>query len=325
MWELSKTYLVTGGAGFLGSHLVENLLEKEYNVICFDNEFRGSFQNLSHLDSEKLSNVKGDIRKLEDWPQTNEKIDGIFHLAAINGTPLFYSIPDVVLDVNVIGTINALEYARKNDIEYFSFASSPEAYGIPSKFPTPEDELLTVPDLDNPRWSYGASKIIGEVYCSNLARKHGFKCSIIRYNNTYGPRDHSGHVIPDITRKILAGNDLVVEGTGEETRSFCFISDTIDAALLIEQKQEKQIDVFNVGNDSETKINKLVSMLLEMSNSDIVPKFSPMKNPGTHKRLPNIDKIRKLGYKPKMSLEDGLKITFEWLKENQKSIHLNND
>jgi len=322
---LSKTYLVTGGAGFLGSHLVEQLLNNGHNVICFDNEFRGSFKNLSHVNSEKLIKVKGDIRRFEDWPSVNEKIDGMYHLAAINGTPLFYSMPDTVLDVNVIGTINALEYARKKDIEYFSFASSPEAYGIPSKFPTPEEELLTVPDLDNPRWSYGGSKIIGEVYCSNLARKHGFKCSIIRYNNTYGPRDHSGHVIPDIARKILTGEELVVEGTGEETRSFCFISDTIYAALLIEQKQEKQIDVFNVGNDSETKINKIVSMLLEISNSDIVPKFSPMKNPGTHRRLPNIDKIRKLGFEPQVSLEDGLKITFEWLKENQKSVQINNN
>jgi len=307
-----KTYLVTGGAGFLGSHLVERLLSEGKKVICFDNEFRGTFQNLSHVKSKELIIHKGDVRKPEEWPKNYGKIDGIFHLAAINGTHYFYSIPEEVLEVNVKGIINALEFARKNDIDYFSFASSPEAYGIPDKFPTPETTKLTVPDLDNPRWSYGSSKIIGEVFCINYARKFGFKCSILRYHNTYGPRDYSGHVIPDLIRKIITKERIVVEGNGNETRSFCFINDAIAATLLIQEKQRSDFDVFNVGIDVETKITDLIKNLEEIFDKKIQPIFKPKERPGTQRRMPDITKIKKIGYKSKTCLKTGLKITVNW-------------
>lgn len=309
-----KTYLVTGGAGFLGSHLVERLLSEGNKVICFDNEFRGTFQNLSHVKSKELIIHKGDVRKPEEWPKNYGKIDGIFHLAAINGTHYFYSIPEEVLEVNVKGIINALEFARKNDIDYFSFASSPEAYGIPEIFPTPETERLVVPDLDNPRWSYGSSKIIGEVYCVNFARKFGFMCSILRYHNTYGPRDFEGHVIPDLIRQIISGNETIkVEGTGEETRSFCYIDDTIEATILVKDKQDNQIDVFNIGIDHETKIKDLIKILENITNKKLKTVFQSRKQLGTARRIPDISKIKKLGYNPRFSLQDGIKTTYKWL------------
>jgi len=307
-----NTYLVTGGAGFLGCHLVERLLSEGHTVYCLDNEFRGTFNNFKNLSSKNLVLKKGDVRKEDDWPYEIEKIDGMFHLAAINGTKYFYSIPEVVLDVNVKGTINALEFLRKKDIKYFSFAGSPESYGIPNVFPTPESASLVVPDLDNPRWSYGGSKIIGEIFCANYARKYGFQCSILRYNNAYGPRDESGHVIPDLINKILKNEELEVEGTGNETRSFCFVADSIDATLLIKEKQNSQIDVFNVGIDVETKISDLIKLLGKISNKKISPKFKPKSQAGTPRRIPDITKLRKLGFEPKVALEQGLKLTYEW-------------
>lgn len=313
MTNSEKTFLVTGGAGFLGSHLVDKLLQLEYRVVCFDDESRGNFANIENKNSNKLVKIKGDIRKIQDWP-SNEKISGLFHLGAINGTLNFYSIPETVLEVNVKGIINALEFARKNEIEYFAFASSPEAYGIPKVFPTPETESLHVPDLDNPRWSYGGSKIIGELYCSQFAKKYGFKCSILRYHNTYGPRDFSGHVIPDLLTKILNNEKLQVEGTGEETRSFCFVSDTIDATLLVYEKQKLPVDIFNIGFDKETKISHLIDLLLKITGKKTKPIFIPKDKAGTNRRLPDISKLKKLGYTPKIPLEEGLQLTYDWFK-----------
>ena len=313
------TYLVTGGAGFLGSHLVERLLKDGHKVICMDNQFRGSFENLKQISSQNLVLHSGDVRKENDWPLGMENIDGLFHLAAINGTKYFYSIPDVVLDVNVKGTLNALEFLRKKDIKYFLFAGSPESYGIPEVFPTPESAKLVIPDLDNPRWSYGGSKTIGEIFSVNYSKKYGFKCSVIRYNNAYGPRDETGHVIPDLIKKILKNEELMVEGTGKETRSFCFVADSIDATLLIAEKQSLNIDIFNVGIDVETKISDLLVHLERITDKKIKPTFKPKEKAGTLRRLPDITKIRNLGFEPKVSLEEGLKITYDWYSTKMKS------
>ena len=310
-----KTFLVTGGAGFIGSHLIEKLSEQGNRVICMDNYFRGSIKNISKS-SKNIIVKKGDVRKISDWPKYKGKIDGVFHLAAINGTPNFYKIPEIVLDVNVKGTINALEYTIKNKIKYFAFASSSETYGIPKKFPTPENIPLVVQDVNNPRWSYGASKIIGEVYCSNFAKKYGFKCSILRFNNLYGPRDQEGHVIPDLINKIKSKKKFQVEGTGKETRSFCYIDDAIDATITIKNKQRQQFDTYNIGTDIETKISDLVKMLNKTLGKNKVPIFKEIANAGTSRRLPDIKKLKKIGFKPKISLEEGLRLVSDWHSTN---------
>lgn len=303
-----QTFLVTGGAGFIGSHLVERLANEGHKVICMDNYFRGSKKNL--LKSRNIILKKGDVRKLSEWPKYKGKIDGIFHLAAINGTPNFYEIPEVVLDVNVKGTINALEYSIKNKIKYFAFASSSETYGIPKKFPTPENIPLVIQDVSNPRWSYGGSKIIGEVYCANFARKYGFRCSILRYNNIYGPRDEKGHVIPDLIKKMKSKKKFSVEGNGKETRSFCYIDDAIDATIMIKNKQKEKFNTFNIGTNIETKISDLVKLIIQISGKKREPFFKEKANAGTSRRLPDISKIRKMGFKPKTSLEEGLKTVY---------------
>lgn len=310
-----ETFLVTGGAGFIGSHLVEKLAEQGNIVICMDNYFRGTPKNISK-NSKNIIMKKGDVRKISDWPKYKGKINGIFHLAAINGTPNFYKIPETVLDVNVRGTMNALEYAKKNKIKYFAFASSSEAYGIPKIFPTSEKHPLVVQDVSNPRWSYGASKIIGEIYCANLAKKYGFKCSILRYNNLFGPRDEEGHVIPDLIRKIRSKKKFVVEGTGRETRSFCYIDDAIDATILIKNKQKLQFDTFNIGTNFETKISEVVKLLQKISGKNVQPVFKRIPNAGTSRRLPDIRKLKRLGFKPKMTLKTGLELVFEWHLKN---------
>ena len=151
--------LVTGGAGFIGHNLV-NSMKKSHEVVVFDNEFRGSFDKFA---DEKIKFIKGDITKLSDWENIPSEIDSIFHLGAINGTKFFYEIPEKVLDVNVKGVQNLIEFCRKRDVRDVLFTSSSEVYGYPQVFPTPETENLSIPNPYNPRFSYSASKIIGEL------------------------------------------------------------------------------------------------------------------------------------------------------------------
>ena len=342
-----KSILVTGGAGFLGSHLIDKILECDFkhtnsNVISLDNEFRGSFSKNLEDSSKKYSNflkIKGDVRNYDDFKkctENNDEIGSIFHLAAINGTRFFYSIPETVLDVNIRGLINALEFARKNDVDHFVFASTPEAYGIPRVFPTPETEPLIVPDIENPRWSYGGSKIIGEIYCSVYSKKYGLKCSILRYHNIYGPRDTYGHVIPDLAYQLFQGKkEIKIQGTGNETRSFCYVSDAIDATSYIIEKQKNNLDIFNVGIDKETTIATLFEMIKKIhsnkkssnnkivnknqnieNNEQIISLFSGDTKGGTHRRIPDISKLNNLGFTPKVSLSDGLTKTYQWMIDN---------
>jgi len=305
---LSKI-LVTGGAGFIGSYLVDRLVSQSNEVIVFDNEFRGMFSNLGN---DQFIKVKGNILDQNSWNELPKGIDTVFHLAAINGTKFFYEIPEQVLEINVKGILNALDFVIKNDISDVFFASSSEVYGFPKNFPTSEEEDLKIPDPLNPRFSYAGSKIIGELLCINYARKYGFKNSIARFHNIYGPKMGHEHVIPEFIRKIVKKESFTIHGDGTETRSFCFIEDAIDAILLIQKNDSVKERIFNVGNPEEVSIIKLIDTLSEISGTKIEPICKPMELAGTKRRVPDITKLKSIGYNPKTMLNDGLKTTFDW-------------
>tara|TARA_B100000029_G_scaffold150_1_gene194 strand:+ start:201 stop:1148 length:948 start_codon:yes stop_codon:yes gene_type:complete len=305
---LSKI-LVTGGAGFIGSNLVKSLASNYDDIVVFDNEFRGSFTSLSN---EKITQVKGDITKYTDWENLPKDIDTIFHLGAINGTKFFYEIPEKVLDVNIRGIQNVLDFSRINDVSSLLFTSSSEVYGYPQIFPTPETENLSIPDPYNPRFSYSSSKIIGELLCINFAKKYDFKHTIVRYHNVYGPNMGHEHVMPQFIRKLVNNEEFFVEGDGTETRSFCFIDDAISATLLAHNDDSHKERIFNIGTNFETSILNLIELLSEISGKKIKPQFQVKENPGTNRRVPDISKIKSIGYSPKISLEKGLKTTYDW-------------
>ena len=300
--------LVTGGAGFIGQNLVSKLSES-HDVVIFDNGFRGSF---TKSDNKKIKFIDGDITKISDWEQIPPEIDSVFHLGAINGTKFFYEIPEKVLDVNIKGMQNLLEFSRKRDIDDILFTSSSEVYGYPKIFPTPETEELSIPDVYNPRFSYSSSKIIGEVLCINFAQKYNLKHTIVRYHNIYGPNMGHEHVMPQFIRKLIKNEEFSVEGDGTETRSFCFIDDAIDATLLANNDDSFKNRIFNIGNDVETSISDLLELLSKISGKDIEPKFKPKDHAGTKRRVPEISKARSVGYTPKITLKDGLRITYDW-------------
>lgn len=303
--------LVTGGSGFIGNNLVKELLEKDKEVIVFDNGFRQSFENLEGF-GKNLQIVKGDITVKEDWKLIPKDIDFVFHLAAINGTKYFYEIPHQVLKVNVLGIFNLFEWLQNSNANRFFFSSSSEVYGFPKIFPTPETESLVIPDPENPRFSYSSSKIIGETISINYAKSFGFEYSIGRFHNVYGPKMGFEHVIPEFIRKCLLNEDFSVQGDGTESRSFCFISDAIDGMMLMSEKDEGKNQIFNIGNSKETTINDLIIHLEKIYGKKINPKFTFFKNAGTKRRVPDLSKIEKIGYKPKVSLEKGLEITYDW-------------
>lgn len=301
--------LVTGGAGFIGTNLINSLINDFDEIIAFDNEFRGSFTNLP---SGKIKQVKGDITKYSDWDNLPKDIETIFHLGAINGTKFFYEIPDQVLDVNIRGVQNLLEFSRKCDVKSILFTSSSEVYGYPQIFPTPETEYLSIPNPYNPRFSYSSSKIIGELLCIYFAKKYNFKHTIVRYHNIYGPNMGHEHVMPQFIKKLVNNEEFLVEGNGTETRSFCFIDDAISGTLLAHNDDSHKERIFNIGNDFESSILDLINLLSEISGKKISPKFKSKENAGTNRRVPDISKVKSVGYTPKIPLEQGLKITYDW-------------
>ncbi len=305
----SKKILVTGGAGFLGSYLSENL-SNENEVVIFDNGFRTGFVN-----TDKLSNVsiiQGDITSQDDWKKLPTDIDFVFHLAAINGTKFFYEIPDKVLKVNVQGTFNFMEWIANTNAKRFFFASSSEVYGFPKIFPTPETESLIIPDPLNPRFSYSSSKIIGEIIAINNTKTIGIDFTIARFHNIYGPKMGFEHVIPEFIRKCVREEEFSVQGDGLESRCFCYISDAIDGIKIISEHKEGRNQIFNIGTNEEVTIKDLILQLEKVHGKSICPNFVEFKNAGTKRRVPDISKIIKLGYKPKTSLSKGLKMTYEW-------------
>jgi nucleoside-diphosphate-sugar epimerase len=311
--------LITGGAGFIGTSLVRNL-SKNNEVVIFDNEFRGSFKN---LENENVKIIKGNITNESDWRKIPNDIESIFHLGAINGTQFFYEIPEKVLEVNVKGVQQMLDFVLRNNVKDILFASSSEVYGFPNNFPTKESEELRIPDPYNKRFSYSGSKIIGELLCINYAQKYGFDHTIVRFHNIYGPNMGHEHVMPQLIKKLVENKEFVLEGDGTETRSFCHIDDAIEGIIISQQNKTFKNRIFNIGNPEEVSINYLVELLSKISGINIKPKYKPKPFAGTKRRVPDISKLKSIGYNPKIALLDGFTTTYDWYNNFYKNLKIN--
>lgn len=310
--------LITGGSGFIGYKLAVNLSKNKNNEITvFDNNFK----NLSNKfeKSKNIKFIKGDIRDLYALKKAIKNIDLVIHLAFINGTELFYSHANLVLEVGVLGTMNLIKLINtsKNNVKKFIFFSSSEVYNNAKKIPTTEDVTSIIPDVKNPRFSYASSKLLGEVLTFHLLKK-GIKRIVIRPHNVYGPNMGNLHVIPEIILKIkkLFKNKtekfkINIQGTGNETRAFCYIDDAIEAIKIILTKgKDKQI--YNVGSNQEISIKKLIKIIAYLLKIKIKIKPGKIKTGSAKRRCPDITKIKKLGYKAKFSVIAGLKKTIQF-------------
>jgi nucleoside-diphosphate-sugar epimerase len=250
-------------------------------------------------------------------------MDGVCHLAYINGTEFFYTKPDLILEVAVKGMMNVIDGCLQNNVPELILASSSEVYQTPPRVPTDETAPLIVPDVLNPRFSYGGGKIICELLALNYGRARLKRVLVFRPHNVYGPDMGWEHVIPQFAFRM---RDLVhaqpqgqisfpIQGTGQETRSFIYVDDAVDAVLRVIERGE-HLGIYHVGSGIETSIENLAKEVGRCFNRDINVKAGTLLAGSTTRRCPDIAKIRALGFAPKISLSDGLGKTVRWYDEN---------
>jgi UDP-glucose 4-epimerase len=293
--------LVTGGAGFIGSHLVERLLHDGYSVVVVDNYSTGRSQNLDHLRHlSALEVVSSDINDAERVAEAMVGVDWVFHLAALADIVPSIQRPLEYHRANVDGTAIVLEAARAAAVKRFVYAASSSCYGLPDNYPTPEMAEI------RPQYPYALTKYVGECYALHWYKAYGLPVVATRFFNVYGPRSRTsgtyGAVFGVFLAQKLAGKPMTVVGDGEQTRDFTFVTDVVDA-LVTAARSEAVGEIFNVGSGSTYSINRLVELL----GADEVIHIP--KRPGEPDcTLADISKIeRELNWRPKITLEDGVR------------------
>jgi dTDP-glucose 4,6-dehydratase len=303
--------LVTGGAGFLGSHLCDALLADGYTVLAVDNLLTGRTANLDHLRNEP----RFEFRQLDICdPFDCGEVDFIFHFAS-PASPVDYSIHGIAtLRVGSAGTFNALELARKYSAKYL-ISSTSECYGDPLEHPQKETYWGNVNPI-GPRSVYDESKRFSEAVTVAYRRYHKVETQIVRIFNTYGPRMqlNDGRVVPNFMKQALRGEDLTVYGDGKQTRSFCYVSDEIDG--FIRMAKSSEAGPVNIGNPHEFTILECAQRVLAVTGSKSRIAFEPLPQDDPKQRCPDISKARRLlGWEPKVQLEEGLKLSLEYFRQ----------
>ncbi len=314
--------LVTGGSGFIGSGLVKALVAAGNQVRVLDDNSRGSPRRLKGIE-KAIEFVAGDVRDAEVVSRAALGMDEINHLAFVNGTEFFYTMPEFVLDVGVRGMLNVIDACRKHGISTLLVASSSEVYQSPPQIPTAEDAPLIVPDPLNPRYSYGAGKLISEMMAINFGRKFFERVLIFRPHNVYGPDMGWEHVIPQFALRMhkLAQAQpsgplrFDIQGSGAETRSFCFIDDLVAGVMIMREKGE-HLGIYHVGTTEEVTIADLAKRIAGAAGREIALVSGPPAKGGTPRRCPDISKLARLGYQPRVPLDEGLKPTLDWYWHN---------
>ena len=314
---MKKTYLVTGGSGFLGSALVRRMIRDGYTVKVFDDNSRGSLARLEDVRGS-FEFIEGDIRNPEAVERAAQGVDAICHMAFINGTEFFYSRPELVLEVGVKGIMNVIDACRKHNIGELILASSSEVYQTPPQVPTPETVHLVVPDPLNPRYSYGAGKIISEVVALNYGRTLLDRVVIFRPHNVYGPDMGWEHVVPQFVVRMQEAcrqpEDPIrfpIQGTGKQTRSFIYINDFTDGLMLTIEKGE-HLGIYHIGTVDEVSVEDLATLVGEYFERRVVVMPSEAPLGGTMRRCPDITKLTTLGFRSKYTLRDGVWPTAAW-------------
>jgi nucleoside-diphosphate-sugar epimerase len=310
-----KKYLVTGGAGFIGSHIVEALVKKGSFVRVLDNFSSGKIENLK--DSvRKIELVRGDVRDRQACLEATKGIDFILHQAALRSVPKSMKNPQEYNEVNIGGTLNMLEACLKNKVKCFVFASSSSIYGEAVKFPERENDL---PRLISP---YALTKLAGEYYCKIFALTYGLRTVSLRYFNVFGPRqaldDEYAVVIPKFITCLLNGDQPPIYGTGRQSRDFTYVNNVVDANLLATKLNRSNGEFFNVASGRNYSVLELARILNRILKKDIRPLFLKPRPGDVFKTLADLTKAKKiLGYRPKVDFIQGLGLTVDYFKSIQ--------
>lgn len=309
---ITKTAVVTGGAGFIGSHLCDKLINENISVICVDNLLTGSLDNIEHLfENEKFSFIKHDVTNFIHVPG---KVDYVLHFASPASPIDYLKLPIQTLKVGSLGTHKALGLAKEKKAT-FLLASTSEVYGDPEIHPQSEEYWGNVNPI-GPRGVYDEAKRFAEAITMAYQRYHQVETRIVRIFNTYGPRMriNDGRALPAFVSQALTNKDITVFGDGSQTRSFCYISDLIDGIFKL--LLSNVLDPVNIGNPSEITIKQFAEEVISLtkSGSKIVYRSLPEDDPKV--RQPNISKAKsKLGWEPTIDREEGLLKTIEYFKE----------
>jgi len=306
------TVLVTGGAGFIGSNLVEDLIRQDYNVRILDNFVTGNIENLLGLEN-KIELIKGDIRDLKIVKKAVKGVDYISHQAALSSVTGSIEEPIPTAEVNILGTLNVLLAARDFGVQRIVYASSASVYGeVPeSELPVKEDRKL------NPISPYASAKLQGEEWCKMFEDVYGLKSVGLRYFNVFGPKQNPkseySAVIPKFINLMLGDKRPPIYGDGKQTRDFIFVKDAVMANIISFKAKRANGDAFNIASGKQISINDLVEKINEILGKNIKPVYEDPK-PGDPKysEADISEVVKNLGYKPKYSFDEGLKLTVGW-------------
>lgn len=311
-------YLVTGGAGFIGSHMVKRLLKEGNEVVCFDNLSTGSLDNIRDFkENPNFQFIQGNILDIKALNNSFKNVEYVFHYAAVVGVKRTIENPLDVLNTNIEGTRNVLELSVKYGVEKVIFASSSEVYGDPVEIPERENGHV------NAKLPYAISKLVGENYCRAYYEKFGLKTTSLRFFNVYGPGQEStpyGFVVGIFIRQALSNQPITIFGDGVQTRDFVFIADNVNDSMIAAEKNTTNGEVLNIGTGKPTTILDLAEEIVDIVGNNVEMRFLPEREGDIKHRFTDISKMRKLlEYKPRYKLREGLEITVDWYKSKLKA------
>ncbi len=310
-------YLVTGGAGFIGSHIAEKCLLNGHNVRILDNLSTGRKENLAALKGD-VEFVEGDIRNMEDLHTAMSGIDMVFHQAALPSVPRSIEEPRACHESNITGTLNVLLAARRSGVKRVIYAGSSSAYGDTPVLPKKEDMT------PSPLSPYALAKLTGEYYCQVFSSVYKLETITLRYFNVFGPRQNPesqyAAVIPKFVQAVQENKSPIVYGDGEQTRDFTYVGNVASANILAAQAEKTSGEVVNVATHTQISLNQLLTTLEEFSGQTAQPRYEPPRPGDVRHSFADITRAQQLlGYEPALGFKEGLRLTMAWLKQNQRS------
>lgn len=302
--------VVTGGLGFIGSNLVEELI-KENEVLIIDDLYSGKLKNIEHLNKEDLNLIKGSITDL-DLKNIFKDVDYVFHEAALISVPESVSDPLTYNEVNVNGTLKVLIAAKDTDVKKVVFASSSAVYGDNESLPLREDTPL------RPLSPYAVNKVTGEMYCQVFTKNYGLPTISLRYFNVFGPRQDPNSayaaVIPRIIDNILKGKKPVIYGDGEQSRDFISVKNVVKANIQACESNER--GVFNVASGKSTTVNQLLKIINQVMGRDVEPVYLEPRTGDVKHSLADLSRAKRFGFHPSSNFQDDLRETVEWFSNH---------
>ena len=304
--------VITGGSGFVGSYLCEQLINDGHKIIVIDNLLTGSTENINNLvDNKNFSFIEHDV---QNHIEIEDKVDYVLHFASAASPKAYTEHPVNTLKAGSVGTINTLGLAKKHSAEYL-LASTSEVYGDPLISPQNEEYWGNV-NPNGERSMYDEAKRFAEAAVATYSRSYGLKTKIVRIFNTYGPRMqlNDGRVVTNFIVQALRNENITIYGDGTQTRSFSYVEDTV--AGIISLMNSTEYDVFNIGNPNEMTVGKLAEKIIELTDSTSEIKYLELPNDDPKQRKPDITKAKtKLNWEPKVNLDEGLAKTITWVEE----------